>query len=177
MSGRCVELCDTSALVTRGPSERSRIGRGHLWSCNGTQKSHERMVETRESSIAPKYPRFAATTCSPAQETSLQPPRETPSLLSSPRAAGGGSSHVLLHPTLPHTHPVAMKPPCGKYMQHRPLVMGANATGDRISNAQILSSLRREGGDTMADPQPPAPAAEVKPLGIPLWERIFIPWA
>lgn len=61
---------------------------------------------------------------------------------------------MFLHSLLPRTHPVAMKPPCGKYMQHRPLVMGAKAIGDRSSNAQILRSLRRKGGDTMPGPHP-----------------------
>lgn len=61
---------------------------------------------------------------------------------------------MFLRSPLLRTYPVAMKPPCGKYMQHRPLVMGANATGDRSSNAQILRSLRRKGGDTMPGPHP-----------------------
>lgn len=77
-------------------------------------------------------------------------PGKAQNVLSRPGAAEGGSSYS----ALPHTHPVAMKPPWGKYMQHRPLVMGANATGDRSSSAQILRSLRRKRGDTLPGPRP-----------------------
>lgn len=69
---------------------------------------------------------------------------------------------MFLRPLLLFTHPVAMNPPCGKYMQHRPLVMGAKATGDRSSKAQILRSLWRKGRGHDA-----VPAAKMKPLGSP----------
>lgn len=42
---------------------------------------------------------------------------------------------------LTDTYPVAITPPCGKNVQQRPLVMGANAIGVFSSRAQILRSL------------------------------------
>lgn len=42
---------------------------------------------------------------------------------------------------LADTYPVAMTPPCGKNVQQRPLVIGANAIGVFSSRAQILRSL------------------------------------
>lgn len=42
---------------------------------------------------------------------------------------------------LPDTYPVAITPPCGKNVQQRPLVIGANAIGVFSSRAQIRRSL------------------------------------
>lgn len=47
-------------------------------------------------------------------------------------------------------------------MQHKPFVMGANATGDRSSSAQILRSLRKKRTQCQA-----VPAAKMKLLGPP----------
>lgn len=46
---------------------------------------------------------------------------------------------------LTDTYPVAITPPCGKNVQQRPLVIGANAIGVFSSRAQILRSLEEEG--------------------------------
>lgn len=46
------------------------------------------------------------------------------------------------------THPVAITPPCGKKVQQRPLVMGANAIGVFSSSAQILRSLEKKRRDS-----------------------------
>lgn len=43
--------------------------------------------------------------------------------------------------TWPSLVPVAITPPCGKNVQQRPLVIGANAIGVFTSRAQILRSL------------------------------------
>lgn len=46
---------------------------------------------------------------------------------------------------LTDTYPVAITPPCGKNVQQRPLVIGANAIGVFSSRAQILRSLEEKG--------------------------------